>query len=157
LRTNYDNAKESSTSDDFESAFDVWKLTGMDAQTIWNKEADDKDNHVWHGVDFGSLSDTSLVSPPLTVSATDDFVMSFKHRYTFETSPQAPTDPQSPIVFWDGSVVEISADAGKTWDDVSMYADPGYTGKIGNLAMNPLSDRQAYTDQNPAFPGMDTV
>jgi MYXO-CTERM domain-containing protein len=156
-RVNYDNALAASTTDDFESDVLAWQPKGKDAGEIWTHEAEDSGNHVWHGVDFSSLSDTSLTSRSITVSASDDLVISWKHRHKFENGPQDPQDPQSPIVNWDGAVVEISADNGASWEDVSKYGKIGYSGKIGNLAKNPLADRDGFTDQNPSWPKMDPV
>ena len=147
-RVHYDNAPASSTLDDFESDIDVWKIDGDLADQVWTKEADQTGNHVWQGVDYSTISDTSLVSPPLTVSDAESFVLTFRHRHKFETSDG---------VFWDGSVIEITSDGGASWQDVSQYVDPGYGGTIGNQADNPLSDREGYTDTNPSWPGFDQV
>jgi MYXO-CTERM domain-containing protein len=156
-RVNYDNAKEAAATDDFESDIDVWTREGDDSDAVWAKSLDDTGNNVWHGLDFSSRSDTALVTPALTVAAGESFGLSFKHRYTFEASPENPQDPQSPFVYWDGSVIEITTDGGTSWEDVSVYGNPGYGGQIGNLANNPLSDRQGYVDQNAAWPAMDSV
>ncbi len=147
-RVHYDNVTQASTKDDFESDVDVWLRDGDGSADIWSKPADQTGNHVWHGVDFSALSDTSLVSPSLTVSDAEAFVVSFRHRHEFETSDGE---------YWDGSVIEISLDGGSTWDDVSDYVDPGYGGTIGSQAENPLGGRQGYTDTNPSWPGFDDV
>ncbi len=154
-RVNFDNAPESSSSDDMESNVQVWAPEGEDSASIWSRDADEKGNHVWHGIDYSTISDTALVSPPLDVAATGNLVLSFQHRHSFEAS-EDPNNPGS-TEDWDGGVIEISADGGSTWEDVSKYGDPGYTGTIGNQANNPLSDQPAFTAQNAGWPAMDAV
>ena len=155
-RVNYDNSAQASAADDFESDLSVWTVEGLNGDEIWSEITDETGNHLWHGVDYSSLSDTRLVSPPLVVSDTESFVMSFVHRHKFETSNENPDDPESPLVLWDGSVIEVRVDGGP-WEDISTYGDPGYGGQIGNLAENPLADREGYTNQNPSWPGTDAV
>src|SRR5260221_6392491 len=74
-------------------------------------------------VGLTSSFDESLVSPKLEVSPTIPFIISFSHRYSFETGPAVQGGPD---VFFDGGVLEISEDDGATWNDVSKYADPNY-------------------------------
>jgi MYXO-CTERM domain-containing protein len=84
------------------------------------------------------------------VSETDDLVVSFSHRYHFETSDGT---------FWDGGVIEVSANGGN-WSDVSKVTDPGYTGEIGdptNQAKNTLKGRQGFVDHNASWPKRDPV
>ncbi len=138
----------SSTTDDVEAPTSLWAPAGTDAATIWARESPMIGNHVWHGTDYGSPSDTALVSPPLVVG-NGNFVVSFKHRHTFETSQGT---------FWDGGVIEVSTNNGGAWQDISAYTNPGYGGTIGdpqNQATNVLKDRPGYVNQNPSWPGMD--
>jgi large repetitive protein len=146
---NFDEVPASSAVDTVESEAVAWKLDGGVAKSVWGREEDKAPNHVWHGFDFASNSDTALESPLLDVSATDSFVITFDHRHQFETSMGT---------FWDGGVIEISIDGGKNWADVSKYADPGYGGQIGDSqAHSPLLGRQGYVDHNPSWPANDTV
>ncbi|MEZ4294321.1 MAG: M36 family metallopeptidase [Polyangiaceae bacterium] len=156
-RVNYDNAPASSAKDDFESDLNVWDLAGALGEEVWTREADAAGNHVWHGVDYSSLSDTALVSPAVTAADTGNVVLSFRHRHKFETSNENPGNPNSPLVFWDGSVIEITTDGGASWQDISQFGDPGYTGEIGDLAENPLANRMGYTDTNSAYPSFEDV
>jgi MYXO-CTERM domain-containing protein len=149
-RVGYDVAEASSATDDFESPLELWKAGGENADLIWAREAEETGNHLWHGVDYSSLSDTSLVSPNLQVSASEPLVMSFNHRFKFELSAD-PNDPNTQI-YWDGGVLEVSLDGGLQWDDVSQYVDPGYVATLGNLAENPLSDREAYAGESDGYP-----
>ena len=82
-------------------------------------------------------------------------VLTFSHRYKFEASPP-PNDP-SAFVYWDGGVLEVSTDGGTSWTDVADYVDPGYVGALGDLADNPLANREAYADESPDWPAMQKV
>ncbi|MEJ7733358.1 MAG: M36 family metallopeptidase [Polyangiaceae bacterium] len=157
FRVDYDAAEAASTSDAFESGIDVWTRAGDAADVVWAwEQAEDALGHVWHGVDISGITDTALVSPPVEVAAVGNLVLAFSHRHSFEVSPEDPSDPTSPLIFWDGAVVEISTD-GDQWIDVADLGDPGYGGAIGDLADNPLADRQAYVAQNAGWPGSDAV
>jgi MYXO-CTERM domain-containing protein len=155
FRVNYDNAAAASASDDFESDIDAWKPTGADASVVWSKGIDEAGNHTWRGLDVDGISNTWLLSPSFHASATEELVVTFRHRHSFETSPDSPGGPD---VFWDGAVVEISGDDGKTWQDVAeVGAKPGYGGTIGNMSDNPLGDREGYVSTNASWPEMDEV
>jgi MYXO-CTERM domain-containing protein len=149
-RINYDNLANAANIDTVESDILAFTPTGDEnASDVWQRVAEPTpENHAWHGVDSGSLSDTQLESPPLDVSATFPFIITFKHRYKFETDPTH---------YWDGSVIEISSDDGAKWEDISTYADPGYGGVINNTSGNPLMDRKGFVDQNPSYPAQDLV
>lgn len=148
---NYDEVAMSAASDSVETSDTAWAVLGQGGSLVWSRTEPTPGNHVWSGIDFPSPSDTSLASPLLEVSPTEPFVISFDHRYLFETSDG---------VTWDGAVVEVSVNGGVTWKDVSEYGDPGYTGTIGDpqgLAQNVLRNRQGYVDRNASFPAMDKV
>ena len=156
-RVNFDIALASATSDDVESPTSAWTLGhGLaDPADAWNRalKTDANGKNVsppdfrWHGDDLPSVSDESLVSPSLTVSATDAFKVSFKHKYSFENGPDGKG---APLVFFDGGVIEISQDNGATWADIATIVDPGYTHEIYTSLPaspgddNPLSGRMAF-------------
>ncbi len=136
--------------DTVESEHPTWMKTGISAEAIWARSAAGT-NHFWSGIDFGAISDTALESPDLQVSAADNFVITFEHSHQFETSDG---------IFWDGGIIEISEDGGKSWADISKYVDPGYNVTLGFLptgALNPLNDMKAFGDKNPSYPAMDKV
>jgi len=141
----------SSLVDDVEAKDTVWTTSGTLAAKIWSRVELTPGNHVWAGIDYGSRSDTSLVSPPLTVSATIPLVMNFEHAHSFESSTVGNDD---------GAVIEISSDGGATWSDISGYGDPGYGGMIGAAtptATNVLQGRQGYVATNASWPSTDAV
>ncbi|MDB4945017.1 MAG: Chitinase [Labilithrix sp.] len=151
-RSNFDIKESSATTDDVESPKPVWTLAhGLeDTPTAWARElktdADGADlsppDYHWVGADLGARADESLVSPALTVSATDAFTISFKHKYAFEFGPSGAGKPS---VAFDGAVIEISEDNGATWKDVTTYGGaPGYTQTIYTNDPDPTSP-----DNNP--------
>ena len=148
---NADKLPMSSTLDDVEPPTTSWTPTGMDTGKIWSRLEAIPGNHLWHGLDFGSSSDTALESPVLDVSLTDDFILAFEHRHQFEADQEAN---------WDGAVLELSPDGGATWQDISSFGDPGYGGTIGDLqgtAPNALKNREGYVDQSASWPATDKV
>jgi MYXO-CTERM domain-containing protein len=146
---NVDEKPMSSTTDDVEAGKSTWKAKGDGSDLIWSIVTSGAGNHAWSGIDFSSPSDTNLESPTLEVGSAKNFVMSFDHKFNFE---------QSMGTNWDGSVIEISIDAGATWQDISMYGDPGYGGSIGApMANNPLIGRTGYVGKNMSDPKFDHV
>jgi MYXO-CTERM domain-containing protein len=183
---NADDEPSSSATDDVESAKTAWTM-GHGARpsrfSVWTRQGD-ASNHVWHGDDLGAESDESLVSPDLVVSATNPFIISFSHRYSFETGPAVTGGPD---VFFDGGVLELSEDGGTTWNDISNYADPEYPvslyttqlpppdagsgesgaseagsgeaggdGAVGEPDTNVLAGKMAWGGQSPGYPSMIT-
>ncbi|MFS8065077.1 MAG: M36 family metallopeptidase, partial [Byssovorax sp.] len=144
---NYDNLTNAANIDTVESDLTAWKIVGVSSDEVWSRSKDDSGNHAWHGVDYSSLSDTSLESPTLDVSATAPLVLSFSHRYSFEVDPTTN---------WDAGVIEVSVNGG-SWVDLSTYADPGYNGVVNNTASNPLMNRQAFVGENAAYPASEPL
>ncbi len=143
--THYDAA--SSTFDDVEVGDSVWTPEGSEGELIWQRELTPEPlDHFWRGRNASHVSDTTLVSPSIEVSANDSFSLSFSHSYQFESSQGEN---------WDGAVVEISTDGGLSWEDALTESEdgPDYTGTISDLAQNPLGGRSAYTGENSAWPG----
>jgi hypothetical protein len=129
-----------STTDDVESPVSTWTPTltlgvGLFERTI---ETTSPLNYVWHGPTFGLRADRALVSPALQVGAAP-FSFSFDHRYSFEADA---------TTFYDGGVIEISADGGATWQDIGA----AYTGTISNCCNNPLTGRMAYVGTSAGYP-----
>lgn len=154
FRVNYDDAAFLSTTDTFESNIEVWRKKGTYNDLVWSREADEQLNYVWHGNDLGFQTDTRLESPLLDVSPTDDLTITFKHRHSFEASPE---EPGGPIINWDGAAIEISENNGAKWTDIADYADPGYNGTIYDQPENGLAGQKGLVGTNPSWPEMDTV
>jgi len=140
---NYDDALNSSATDNVESEKVAWTFThnGPTAFNAWSREGTPV-NHVWHGDDNGTTTDEQLVSPDLAVGSAGNFTISFKHRYQFEFSSNT---------FFDGGVFEVSEDGGATWKDVSAYGiDPHYDGTLD--PGNPMPGRLAFGSASAGYP-----
>ncbi len=104
-------------------------------------------DHTYLGPNIGSSFATWLVSPALTISATDPFVMSYDSAQSFE-SPN-----------YDGGVIEFSTNGGATWADITTLVGatvvPAYDGalSLGNV----IGARPAYLATNAAWPNFETM
>ncbi len=138
---------ESSAVDDVEVPTSPWVIQGTDGDLAWQREATEIGGYLWRGRDMSSISDTSLISPPLEVGQSEPLVIAFEHAFKFEYGDNTA---------WDGGVLEISDDQGESWSDVAAYVDPGYTGTI-NAAPNPINTRLAFVDESPNYPELQTL
>lgn len=146
---NVDQVPQAATLDDVEAPTTTFQPTGVDSAKIWERIEPTLGNRAWHGLNFGSPSDTSLESPALDVSPTDDFILTFEHRHRFESSGGTN---------WDGAVLEISTNAGGTWQDITAFGNPGYGGQIGDpQANNVLKNRQGFVGESASWPSTDKV
>ena len=121
-----------------------WTATGT-TTGVWGHTAD-VTNLAFLAKDSGFPSDTQFVSPALLASATEPLVVSFKHAFNLEGSPGQ---------LFDGGMIELSADGGATWRDVTAFGvNPGYSGPLFVGSDNPLAGRQAYSGVSPGFPAL---
>ena len=148
-RINVDEALGASKIDTVETLSTPWTTTGPNAGDIWSRVDVAPFDRAWFGVDFGAVSDTSLVSPALQVGSTAPFVITFDHRFGFETNGGVAP-------FFDGGVIEISRNGGP-FEDISTFVNPGYGGAIFVGSGNPIAGRQAFVGRNASFPARDTV
>lgn len=133
-----------STEDRVEAAGTSWTEDGDPSPGVWSRLEIAPLQHVWHGRAGASYSDAVLESPPLEVGWVEPFVFSFDHRYSFEGAPGG--------TYWDGGVLELSQDGGVTWDDFSLWLDPGYGGVITGTGGNPLASRPAFVGTSTSWP-----
>jgi hypothetical protein len=145
---NVDEVPASSATEDVEANAPPWSKTGAGADNVWSRATANPPNHAFLGANSEALSDTQLVSPPINVSATGNFQISFDHAFSFEFSSGT---------FWDGGMIEISADDGATWQDISAFASPGYNATVTDVADNPLAGRAGFGSTNASFPATDKV
>lgn len=151
FRLNYDVLPASSRFDDVESPMSNWTAgndpngaTGSDFRVFQSTAT----QHFWFGPNPASPADTWLISPALQVG-TDPVTISFKHRFDFE---------RSNTEFFDGAVIEVSANGG-AWTDLGSSARPGYTGTIStsqNQSANPLRGRMAFVGKSVNYPTFNT-
>ena len=133
--------------DDVEAEPSVWTLAGG-GESVWRRASSEQDGFFWHADDVGRQSDTRLNSPPLMVSEDAPLLIEFDHAFSFEASDG---------INWDGAVVELTRDAGKTWVDVSTLAAAiPYTGTLASDA-NPINGRPAFVGQSEGYPTRHTV
>jgi hypothetical protein len=110
--------------------------------------------HVWYAEDGYDFADTVLETPLLQLAASEKFLVTFEHRYSFAHQ----LDPLTRVMnYWNGGVIEVSRDNGETWEDVRLYTEPGYGGMVAADTGNNLSGRQAYVAQSPSWPGMNAL
>jgi MYXO-CTERM domain-containing protein len=157
---NYDDVPNYSSTDDVESEHPVETFGhGAVPANVWSRKGDPATGHVWHGDDFGITTDESLVTPSLTVHATNPLTIAFSHRYGFEHG----ADPVTPANqdYYDGGVLEVSLDNGATWVDISTYVDPAYTQTVFSYTPNPdpnvLAGRKAWAGDSAGYPAFTNV
>jgi hypothetical protein len=151
LRANTDTRKNASSLDDVEADEPRWTKTGTTASLVWERRASNATQHHWHAENLERASDAQLVSPPLKVSSSVPFVMTFVHSHAFDTrgADGATTS--------DGAVLEISDDLGLTWKDVTTFGQDPYSGVVATTAGTALAGRRAFVGKNPSTPAADRV
>ncbi len=152
FRVHWTALPNGSTVDDAEAPSTVWTMSrdiGLPATRLWTRRELSATSHVYHGPNTQAPGDAYLVSPPLTVSSTGNFAVSFRHRYDFEFD-------QSQSYCYDAGVIEISTDNGNTWNDVGQtlarYNGTVYTPPSGPPSSNPLRGRAAFCGRSTGYP-----
>jgi len=145
-----DSAMGVSSLDDVEFAETAWSAQLDDRYgeySGWSRGLDENSNRVWFmtGVEAGGHA--TLESPVLHPKYNEDFVLRFEHRHDFDAPGAAGLS---------GGVVELSADHGRTWRDISEYAEVAYNGKVNEHA-GELEAREAFVGRNAGLPGRDSV
>lgn len=155
VRLNYDDLAATSATDDVESPKTHWTVA-HDAQLDTSepfRRVEDADGAHWFGPDPAATSDQTLVSPPLHVTLGGHFLITFRHRYSFESDGEGN--------FFDGAVIELRKDGG-AWTDIGTLADPPYPGTLSAgtttahgyffPSANPLGGRNAFVGDSPGYP-----
>jgi hypothetical protein len=147
-RHGLDELADSSATDDVETRGTAWVVTGADASgatTKWSRITTDT-NRSWFIPNAGEPADHSLTSPAFEV-AEGSFTLSWRHRWSFESSEKDMKD-------FDGGVVEISLDKGKTWEDLSTYGAINYNVTLddGPRTTMPLKGRKAFGGTSTGYP-----
>ena len=147
-RHGVDEVKDSATIDTVETKGTAWIVTGTD-QTGTSKKWDriqTGTNRSWFIPNAGEPSDHQLTSPAFVVTDTS-FTLSFKHRWSFESSVKDMKD-------FDGGVVEITTDKGKTWEDISVYGKINYNVTLEDDPQTTmvLKGRKAFGHASPGYP-----
>jgi Synergist-CTERM protein sorting domain-containing protein len=124
----------------------------LDTSVGWKRIAASATDHRLFGVDDSQPALLYLTSPALQVTG-GDFRVSLQARWSLETDASDPNN----VVYYDGAVVEVSADNGTTWTDVGASATPGYAGVLYDQSGNPLSGKNAFVGTNPSWPDFDPM
>jgi hypothetical protein len=148
--SNADELPNRSFTDTAESTNVVWSVDATDSAVSddarWKRSAVSVSEHEYHCSGSALAAIVDFQSPPLSVATGEPFVLSFKHRYSFENAAG---------VNYDGGVIEISTDDGATWTDVGAEL-AGY-GELFLDAGNPLGGRAAFVADSPGYPGFTTI
>jgi subtilisin family serine protease len=125
-------------SDDFESGASGWTSGGT--QNTWQL-SDNRSNSgdfSYYAENVGFVSDQRLVSPPVALPADGQALTLQFYNYQHMESRSGGC--------WDGSILEISTNAGATWTQVpnsKLLTDP-YDGPIASGYSNPLTGLDAW-------------
>lgn len=155
VRVNADQLPMSSSTETWDALPTGWaSLQPEGMPNAWQQVLTDGTDYLQVGQNLSSLTDSSIISPPLQVSTSAPLKLHLEHRYAFETGPASEGGED---LFWDGAVIELSQDGGLSWQDVETWADPGYGGVLETQASNPLGGRQALVGKSPAYPDWSTL
>lgn len=141
IPANVDVVANATTADFFEEpGLPAWSVS-----SAWTNEATDLTNHAAE-VAVQVNGDHTLQSPVMHVGAGADLVVSFSHRYSFQTVAGGLAD---------GGVIEVSTD-GVHFQDVEAVANPGYDGVISGSG-NVLAGRDGFGGRSAGFPAFEDV
>jgi uncharacterized protein (TIGR03382 family) len=141
-RSNLQSVPNQSAADDVESSETTWTTSGDPSRELaWVRVERSATEHHWWVSEPGTIADydQSLISPPLQIRASGEFLVEFRHRFDMSTVP-ADGSPTA------GGVIEISKDAGVTWTTVRGV--PGYTGTF-SLASSTV---RGFTGRSAGYP-----
>ncbi len=143
-----DEVPASSLVDNVETTATPWRVTGEDrsgSSTKWAR-IQKGSNHSWFIPNAGEPSDHQLTSPTFEI-VDRSFTLSWKHRWSFESSVKDRKD-------YDGGVVELSTDNGKTWEDISAYGKIAYNATLEDDPRTTmvLKGRKAFGNESPGYP-----
>ena len=142
LRVNTDALPGTGVVETVDSAIHPWLLEESPYPNAlpWSRQHDPgSEDWFFHGPNSGSVSEVSLVSPPLEISAAGAFRFTFQFRYVLEE-------------LYDGGVIELSEDDGLSWTDIGQFVSPSYTMVIDAQGDNPIEGRMAYSGESEGYP-----
>lgn len=106
----------------------------------WNVDLSQgvSNSHSFNTADVGSTTDKFLISPSFNLTSGSS--LEFWHKYIFEGSS----------TYYDGSVLEISTNAGASWQDLGSHiTEGGYNVTLSSG--NALGSRSAWGGSNPSY------
>lgn len=140
---------------DLEDGAPGWTHSGVGDTWVLTDTRTTSGSNAWYALDPETLSDQLLVSPPITVPSAIDTIsqtLQFQNYQAFET-------PNSDGRCWDAGILEITTDAGSSWNQVpgsAMLTDP-YDNIIwnNNPGNNPITNdygaTTAWCDESQPF------
>ncbi|MGH3371788.1 MAG: fibronectin type III domain-containing protein, partial [Nocardioidaceae bacterium] len=135
--------------DDIESGVDNgWKHYAYINEDDWAQSTNGNHTpgaipgHSWFTAAPPTGKDVSLEPPAFIPSTTS--VVSFWHRYDTEDD-------------WDGCVLELSTDGGRTWIDVGDLTNVGYDDAVMVNPQSSISGRRCWNGLNAGFPQFEQV
>jgi large repetitive protein len=150
---NVDESADSSIIDAVDTEQTSWTVTRNDVSKTSEKWTRVKEGttRYWTVPNANEPADHRLTSKVFAVTG-NEFGLSLRHRYAFESSEQRKKD-------FDGGVVEVSTDSGKTWKDASTYGTVDYNVTLDNdpNGRNPLKGRKAFGRRSAGYPSWITT
>jgi hypothetical protein len=146
-RYQVDEAAATSAVDRFDTKGTSWTVAGDDTTGTtkkWSRTLTGLEGR-WGVANAPEVAQQRLTSPRFTIDGTT-FELAFAHRWSFRSSTRRKAD-------FDGGVVEVSVDGGKTWKDIADYGATDYntTLDVGH-GDNVLKGRRAYGNKSPGYP-----
>ena len=124
-----------SSFDNMESGAGLWTHAAAQGADNWiiSSAQSHSPTQAWFVPDDEVVTDTRLwITEPVTIGVGSE--LTFWHRYEFEGTS------------YDGSVLEISSDAGESWTDLGAYITANdYNGTISACCSNPLGGQLGWT------------
>ncbi|MDE3248757.1 MAG: M36 family metallopeptidase [Bacteroidota bacterium] len=111
----------------------TWTSTASTGSTNWVESTarSHSSSHAWFAQDRGTATNFTLTSGPLLI----DSIATLSFWHYFETQPA-----------FDGGVIEISTDAGTTWNDLGPYiTQNGYNASFHPNVGSPMANRPAFS------------
>jgi hypothetical protein len=125
-------------SDDFESGAPGWTSGGTQNTWMISDTRSNSGQYAYYAENLAIVSDQRLVSPPVDLPAAGESLTLQFYNYQHMESRTGGC--------WDGSILEITTDAGGTWTQMpssTLLTDP-YDGPIGSGYNNPLTGLDAW-------------
>lgn len=125
--------------------------TGVIPPAVWATTATGADSAPNAAFTNGSspASSNSLISPAIALPAsTANAILSFRHAWNFEATPNA---------LYDGGALELSTDGGTTFNNITSpsvgatFTTGGYTGTISSGGANPLGGQAGWGGAQTTF------
>jgi large repetitive protein len=142
-----DEAANTSLVDRVDTHGTAWKVASEDTTggtKPWSRVTSGLDGR-WVVANAPEVAEQRLTSPRFTIDDTT-FELAFTHRWSFRSSTRRMAD-------FDGGVVEVSTDNGKTWKDLSGFGKVDYTSTLDEgRGDNFLKGRPAYGNKSPGYP-----